>query len=73
MQDLPRGGANYFFFGGGGLRGVDMRLLGGFRSMLARNFFFEWCNLVRFGAYFQKFLLSNRLRISFLYKNNYKL
>ena len=53
-------GANYCFFFGGGAkiatRGVAMRLLGGFGDMLPRKIFFEWCNLVRFGAYFHKFL-----------------
>ena len=59
MQDLPRG-VNYFFFLGGGAKiatsGVAMRLLGGFGDMLPRKIFFEWCNLVRFGTYFHKFL-----------------
>ena len=70
MQDLPRG-ANYFYFGGGGLatRGVAMRLLGGFGGMLPRNFFFEWCNLVRLGAYFHKFFTFKKSKnITFLQK-----
>ena len=55
MQDLPRGGAT--FFGGRRLatRCVAMRLLGGFGGMLPRKFFWESCNLVRFGAYFHNF------------------
>ena len=67
---FAKGGGQLFFFGGGGgLRGVDMRLLGGFRSMLARNFFFEWCNLVRFGAYFHKnFTFKQSKNIIFIQK-----
>ena len=34
-------------------RDVAKRLLGGFGGMLSRENFFEWCNLMRFGAYFQ--------------------
>ena len=50
-------GGQLFFLGGWGIatRGVAMRLLGGFGGMLPRKFFFELCNLVRFGAYFHKF------------------
>ena len=49
MQDLPRGGGNYFF-GGRGLatRCVAMRLLGGFGGMLPRKIFGNgaiWCVL----------------------------
>ena len=34
------------------LRGVKRcALLGGFGGMLPREFFFKWCNLVRFGVY----------------------
>ena len=54
---ICQGGQLSFFFGGGGLatRGVAMRLLGGFGGMLPRKIFWEWCNLVRFGAYFHIF------------------
>ena len=63
------GGGATIFFWVGGLRGVDMRLLGGFRSMLARNFFFEWCNLVRFGAYYHKiFTFKQSKNIIFIQK-----
>ena len=66
---FAKGGANYFYLGEGGLRGVDMRLLWGFRSMVARNFFFEWCNLVRFGAYFHKiFTFKQSKNIIFIQK-----
>ena len=45
-------GGDYFFWGGA----CDaMRLLGRFGGMLPRKKFFEWCNLVRFGAYFHNF------------------
>ena len=56
---FAKGGQLFIFFGGGAkiaMRGVAMRLLGGFGDMLPRKIFFEWCNLVRFGAYFHKFL-----------------
>ena len=49
---FAKGGGQLFFFGGGG---YATRLLGGFGGMLPRKIFFEWCNLVRFGAYFHKF------------------
>ena len=65
-------GANYFLLEmGGGLvtRGVAMRLLGGFEGMLPRKCFFEWCNLVRFGAYFHKFFTFKKSKnIIFLQK-----
>ena len=41
----------------------------GFGGMLPRKKIL----MVRFGAYFHKFLLSKSLKILFLYKNNYKL
>ena len=37
------------------MRGVAMRLLGGFGGMVPQKKNFEWCNLVRFGAYFHNF------------------
>ena len=74
MQDLPRG-ANYFCLGGGWLatRGVAIRLIGGFGGMFPRKFIWNgaiWCVLEHI---FIIFLLSKSLKISFLYKNNYKL
>ena len=45
-------------------------LLGGFGGMLPREFFFKWCNLVRFGEYFdQIFSLKHLKNYHFLYKN----
>ena len=75
MQDLPRGGATIFFFWGGGLatRGIATRLLGRFGGMFPRKNFFEWCNLVRFGAYFHKFFTFKKSKNIIFYKNNYKL
>ena len=74
MQDLSRG-ANYFFLGGGGLatRGVAMRLLGGFGGMLPRKFFLNGAIWYVLEHIFIIFLLSKSLKMSFLYKNNYKL
>ena len=54
-------------------RGVAMRLLEGFGGMLPQNFFWNgaiWCVLEHI---FINFSLSKSLKISFLYKNNYKL
>ena len=73
MQDLPKE-ANYFF-GGGGLatRGVAMRLLGGSGACFPEKKIFNcaiWCVLEHI---FINFLLSKSLKISFFYKNNYKL
>ena len=31
-------------------------LIGGFGGMLPREIFFKWCNLVRFGVYFDQIL-----------------
>ena len=68
-------GGNYFFFWGGGLakRGVAMRLLRGFGGMLPRKKILNgaiWCVLEHI---FTDFLLSKSLKISFLYKDDYKL
>ena len=63
-------GGQQFFLGVGGLatRGVAMRLLGGFEGMLPRKNF-QWCNLVRFGAYFHKFFTFKKSKnIIFLQK-----
>ena len=69
-----KGGQLFFFFGGGlAKRGVAMRLLGGFGSMLPRKNFLNgaiWCVLEHI---FIDFLLSKSLKISFLYKDDYKL
>ena len=79
MQDLPKGGQQFFFggvgVGGGGLatRGVAMRLLGGFGGHASPKKNFNgaiWCVLEHI---FINFLLSKSLKISFFYKNNYKL
>ena len=56
MQDLPRG-ANfflpYFFFGGGACDAWRSHAFArGFEGVLFKKIFFEWYNLVRFGAYF---------------------
>ena len=61
--------------GGVGLatRGVAMRLLGGFGGMLPRKFFFELCNLVRFGANFHNFFTFKKSKNIIFYKYNYKL
>ena len=49
-------------------------LLGGFGGMLPREIFFKWCNLVRFGVYFDQILsLKNFKNYHFLYKNFKKL
>ena len=53
---FAKGGQLFFFFGGGlATLFVAMRLLRGFGGMLPRKKNFEWCNLVRFGAYFHNF------------------
>ena len=68
-------GGQLFFFWGGGLVTLfaAMRLLGGFGGMLPRKKFLNgviWCVLEHI---FIIFLLSKSLKISFFYKNNYKL
>ena len=75
MQDLPRGANYFFFFGGGGFAtlGVAMRLLWRFGGMLPRKKILNgtiWCVLEHI---FLIFILSKSLKISFFYKNNYKL
>ena len=68
---ICQGGPTIFFLGGGGLATcrVAMRLLGGFGGMLPRKIFFEWCNLVRFGAYFHEyFILKKSKNIIFIQK-----
>ena len=45
-------------------------LLGGFGGMPPRENFLKWCNLVRFGVYFDQILsLKNFNNYHFLYKN----
>ena len=58
MQDLPRGGGNYFL-GGRGLatRCVAMRLLGGLGACFPEKFL----GMVRFGAYFHKFFYFQKV------------
>ena len=76
MQDLPMGPIIYFFFfGGGGLatRGIATRLLGGFKGMLPRKKKLNGAIWYVLEHIFIIFLLSKSLKISFLYKNNYKL
>ena len=67
-------GGNYYLGGGRvATHGIATRLLGGFGGMLPRKNFFNgaiWCVLEHI---FIIFLLSKSLKISFLYKNNYKL
>ena len=44
-------------------------LLGGFGGMPPDKFFFKWCNLARFGVYFDQSLsLKNFKNYHFLYK-----
>ena len=74
-----RGGGQEFFFSdlGSCMSRSDMlrmtkpcALLGGFGGMPPRNFFLKWCNLVRFGVYFDQILsLTNFKNYHFLYKN----
>ena len=52
---ICQGGPTIFFFGGGACDAWRSHAFArGFGGMLPRNFF-EWCNPVRFGAYFHKF------------------
>ena len=74
-----RGGGQEFFFSDLGIcmsRSDMLRmakpcaLLGGFGGMLPRENFLRWCNLVRFGVYFDQILsLKNFKNYHFLYKN----
>ena len=78
-QDLAGGAAKNFFFSDLEIcmsRGDMLRmakpcaLLGGFGGMPPRENFFKWCNLVRFGVYFDQILsLKNFNNYHFLYKN----
>ena len=77
-QDLVGGGAKNFFSDleicmsrSGMLRmAKPCALLGGFGGMLPRENFLKWCNLVRFGVYFDQILsLKNFKNYHFLNKN----
>ena len=74
MQDLPRG-ANYFFFffwgGGGGACDAwrSHAFAMGVWGRASPEKIFEWCNLVRFGAYFHNFYTFKKSKnIIFLQK-----
>ena len=67
-QDLAGGGAKKFFFQIWKFA-CRFALLGGSGGMPPREKFFKWCNLVRFGVYFDKILsLKIFLNYHFLYK-----
>ena len=55
------GGANIFlfFFGGGGL--ARHAFARGVRGHASPKNFFEWCNLVGFGAYFNNFFCFQKV------------
>ena len=70
-QDLAGGGPRIFF---SDLEICMSRtpcaLLGGFGGMPPRENFLKWCNLMRFGVYFDQILsLKNFNNYHFLYKN----
>ena len=67
-QDLAGGGgARILFFSD---LAKSCALLGGFGGMPPREIFLKWCNLVRFGVYFDQILsLKNFKNYNFLYKN----
>ena len=48
-------------------------LLGGFGGMLPRENFLKWCNLVRFGVYFDQILSLKISKIIIFYKKNLKI
>ena len=74
-RGVPRiwqgGGGKNFFFRFGNLHvAKPCDLLGGFGGMLPREIFLKWCNMVRFGVYFDQILsLKNFKNYHFLYKN----
>ena len=74
MQDLPRRGATIFFFGGGACEAWRSHAFArGFGGMLPRKKILNgaiWCVLEHI---FIDFLLSKSLKMSFLYKDDYKL
>ena len=74
MQDLPGGHS----LGGGRLgklhgakrlstRGVAKRFIGVFGGTLSRENIFNWCSLVRFGAYCHNFFTIKNLKIFIFY------
>ena len=67
-RGVPRiwqgGGKNFFFQI---WKFACRKLLGGFGGMPPRENFLKWCNLVRFGVYFDKILYLKNYH--FLYKN----
>ena len=68
---IMQGRKSMFKHGGGDNIGENA-LLGGFGGMLAREFFFKWCNLVRFGVYLDQILsLQNFKSIIFYIKSKY--
>ena len=76
-RGVPRiwqGGVKNFFFRFGnlhvtkrhGAHGEAMRFVRGFGGMLPRENFLKWCNLVRFGVYFDQILsLKNIQKLPF--------
>ena len=64
------GGARIYFFRFGNLHvAKPCALLGGFGGMPPREIFLKWCNMVRFGVYFDHILsLKNFKNYHFLYK-----
>ena len=64
-----RGGGQEFFFLDLEICMSRSALLGGFGGMPIRENFLKWCNLVRFGVYFDHILsLRNLKNYHFLYK-----
>ena len=62
LQDLARGGGQEFF--------SDLEICMSLRGHAPPRNFFKWCNLVRFGVYFDQILsLKNFKNYHFLYKN----
>ena len=63
-------GSQEFFLRFGKRFGKPCALLGGFGGMSPQENFLKWCNLVRFGVYFDQILsLKNFNNYHFLYKN----
>ena len=63
---FAKGGGQLFFFGGGGLRGVDMRLLWGVQEHACPNFFLEWWVLEH--IFIQIFTFKQSKNIIFIQK-----
>ena len=76
-QDLAGGGQEFFFRFQNlhvakrhAAHGESMRFARGVRGHAPPQFFFKWCNLMRFGVYFDQILSLQTLKITiFLYKN----